>query len=173
MAKELNAAIVAELAERYEGVANLVLVHYQGLTAPQMSEVRQRLRANDINLEVVKNRLARLAFEKAGLPDLRDLLIGPTAVASSDTDFIAVAREVVDFAKGHKQIAVRGGVAEGSRVDPETVAELAGHGSRKMLVSMAVGAVAAPLSSFMGVSSGMLRSLVSVLDAHRSKLQGD
>jgi len=173
MSKLLNTAIIEELIERYRGVANLVLVDYLGLTAPEMCELRSRLRARDIRLEVVKNRLARLAFAKTDLPaEIDDLLAGPTAVASSAGDFIAVAKELVEFAGKNECFRIKGGVAEGAPVGLEQVRALAALGSRKALVARAVGAMAAPMSSFAGVTSGLLRSLLGVLDARKSKLEG-
>ena len=57
MNREQKAAAVAEIAENIKEAQAVFAVDYRGLSVPQASELRARLRAADARFSVVKNTL--------------------------------------------------------------------------------------------------------------------
>ena len=60
-----------------------VLLHYRELKVKEITDLRNRLRTggNEIELQVAKNTLLRIAANNAGKPGLEGLFTGPTAIA--------------------------------------------------------------------------------------------
>jgi len=104
-----------------------LLVTFQGLTVPEMEDLRKRLREQGATFMVVKNTLLRIALEETGYP-LPDgpVLEGPTAVVFTLEDPVSAAKTVMDFIKDHEeQLNVKAGYIE-RRVMPVLRAQLIG-----------------------------------------------
>ena len=66
MARAEKAAAVAEIVDSFNDSAGAVLTEYRGLTVKQLQDLRRSLRGN-ANYAVVKNTLAKLAANEAGI----------------------------------------------------------------------------------------------------------
>ncbi len=76
---------VEELAGKLSESPVIAVAGVKGLPSKQMQEIRKKLHG-DVEIKVVKNRLARRAFEKVdrkGLKDLEESINGPTAILFS------------------------------------------------------------------------------------------
>ena len=82
MPTEAKQATVSELTELLSGAGTTIVSDHRGLSVADLHRVRRELREKDISYRVVKNRLARIAAEQSGRPELIPLLVGPTALAS-------------------------------------------------------------------------------------------
>ena len=60
---EEKKAIVAEVAEVVTSTTSVIAAEYRGLTVDKLTELRKQARESDVVLRVVKNSLARRAFE--------------------------------------------------------------------------------------------------------------
>jgi large subunit ribosomal protein L10 len=65
---------------------------------------------------VVKNRLARRAAEGSPISQLDRWFRGPTALVYHPHDAVAMAKQLVDFAKDHPSLEVRAGLLDRSQV---------------------------------------------------------
>ncbi len=72
---------VALLKEKFERAASLVLADYRGLKASEMVALRAKFTKAGLEFRVVKDTLARIAAEQAGVPDLSQLFTGPIGIA--------------------------------------------------------------------------------------------
>ena len=80
---EQKKAIVAELSERLKSSITGVVVSYEGINTEDDTKLRKELRENDVKYTVVKNTLLSRACEEAGLEDIKPVLEGTTAIATS------------------------------------------------------------------------------------------
>ena len=69
-------AAVAEIVESFNDAAGAVLTEYRGLTVKQLQDLRRSLGEN-ANYAVVKNTLAKIAANEAGIDGFDDLLDRP------------------------------------------------------------------------------------------------
>ena len=67
---------VDELAEKVERASVIISTDYGGLTVAEMTDLRRKLRAQQIEFRVIKNTLARFAATKAGKEDLDKIIVG-------------------------------------------------------------------------------------------------
>ncbi|MCH7940342.1 MAG: 50S ribosomal protein L10, partial [Candidatus Marinimicrobia bacterium] len=76
-----KAEIVATTAARMRAAAAIYFTDFRGLSAPQATELRAKLREGNVDYIVVKKTLSRLAAKEAGLADIDDFLVGQVALA--------------------------------------------------------------------------------------------
>jgi large subunit ribosomal protein L10 len=176
MLKEQKEQVVAELVERLKASDTLFVADYRGLDMTAIDEVRTALLKHGARFSVVKNTLTKRAAEEAGVPDLVELLDGPTAIAFvGDGDMVAVAKTLSDSAKQTKILALKGGILEGKAMTAEEIQRLASLPSAELLRGQVLGAIVAPLTAIAGLVNAPLQNLHGLLDARIEQLreQGD
>jgi large subunit ribosomal protein L10 len=174
MKKSDKERVVSELADRLKSSPTLIVADYRGLTMPQIDDLRGKLLEHGARFSVVKNTLTRRAAEQAGADALLALLEGPTAIAflESDGDPVAVAKAFATAARETQQLLViRGGIMEGQAISEEDVQNLAKLPPADVLRAQLVGAVAAPMSTVVGLFNAPLRDIVGVLQARIDQLE--
>lgn len=122
---------------------SVVVTHYRGLTVADMESLRCEMRANGASFKVVKNRLAKRAFEGTPYTNLADLMTGPVAVAYS-ADPVAAAKVVDKFAKGKENLVILGGALGDKVLSVADVKALASMPSLDQLRAQLVGLISAP-----------------------------
>jgi large subunit ribosomal protein L10 len=165
--------IVAELTERLKSSESLLVADYRGLTMPEIDDLRTKLLETGAGFSVVKNTLTRRAAEEAGVKELLELIDGPTAIAFIEAggDPAAAAKVLNDAARARSVLVIRGGLLEGKAVSDAEVNQLATLPSVDILRAQLAGAVAAPLTTIVGLFTAPLRDLVGVLDARIEQLE--
>ena len=173
MLRQDKERIVSELAERLKSSQNLLVADYRGLSMPEIDELRSKLLETGARFSVVKNTLTRLAAEEVGVKQLLDLIDGPTAIAFIDAegDPAAAAKILNDTARAHEVLVIRGGLLEGDTVSDVEIKRLATLPPADVVRAQFAGAVAAPLTTIVGLFTAPLRDLVNVLDARITQLQ--
>jgi len=168
MPSVINQLTVAELANRFRTMSNAVLVDFTGMKAGQADLLRGKLREQGARMTIVKNSLARQALNDLGLASAANLFTGPVAVVSGG-DAATLARFLRDWSRKERVLAWRGALVGGEAIGPEGVDAIATLPPLKVLQAQAVGAMAAPLSGFVGALQGILRNLVGVVKAIAEK----
>lgn len=168
-----KAQLIEEMTEKLGRARGAVLLQTEGLTVAEAQDLRRKLRAQGIELHVIKNTLLRKASEAAHYQDLSALLTGQTAIALSYEDEVASAKAISDYlktAKTAKPIKVKAGILERGPISAKQVEDLAKVPSRDTLRGQVVGTVMGPLNQTYGVLSAPLRDLVNVLEARIRQL---
>jgi large subunit ribosomal protein L10 len=164
--------VVAELAERLRASDTLIVADYRGLTMSEIDGVRTELLRHGARFSVVKNTLTKRAAEEAGVPQLVELLDGPTAIAFvGDGDMIGVAKSLQETARRTRILALRGGILQGQPMSADQVRDLAALPPTEVLQGQVLGAVVGPLNAIVGLFTAPLRELVGVIDARIGQLQ--
>lgn len=161
--------IVADLKAKLEKAASGVLVDYKGITVADDTKLRAELRKAGVEYSVKKNTLIKLAADQLGLNGLDDVLKGTTALAVSDTDLVAPAKVLSEFAEKHEKFTIKAGFIEGKVVNADEVKALAKLPSKEVLVAKALGGLNAPITGFVSVLNANLRGLVVALNAIAEK----
>lgn len=160
---------VTALAGRVSRSPTLYLADFTGLNVAKATELRRRLRAAGIEYVVVKNTLARRAFDAAAVPGLLAHLAGPTAVVLAGEDPVAAAKLLAEFAREFQRPAIKAGLVDGKEVSADQVKRLALLPSRPELLAQVGGAFQAPMAGFLGAMQGLLQMMVGALEALKTK----
>jgi large subunit ribosomal protein L10 len=173
MLRQDKERIVGELAERLKSSPNILVADYRGLSMPEIDELRTKLLETGARFSVVKNTLTRLAAEQAGVQALLELIDGPTAIAfiDADGDPAAAAKILNDTARANDVLVIRGGLLEGDTVGDAEIKRLATLPPADVLRAQLASAVAAPLTTIVGLFTAPLRDIVNVLDARIKQLE--
>jgi large subunit ribosomal protein L10 len=163
---------VAELKEKFDRANSVIAVDYRGLGVPAINELRGKLReGGDTEYHVVKNAVLRRAAEGGDVALMSEHFQGPTAVAVSYGDPVAMAKALVDFAKDNEDLELKGGVLDGKAVDLGEIATLATLPSLDALRGKIVGLLQAPAQMVARVLQAPAGQLARLADARRSQLE--
>ncbi|TLS66922.1 50S ribosomal protein L10 [Mariprofundus erugo] len=168
MNKNDKQQIVDELHTAWSESNAGVVAHYRGLTVPEMSDLRRRLRDAGVSLQVVKNTLARRAADGTDFKAAEVLFTGPVAIAYG-TEPVGMAKAVTEFAKTHKAFEVKGGMLDGKLIDVDGITALATLPSREVLLAKMLGSMQSPVSGFVRTLAEVPASFVRTLAAIRDQ----
>lgn len=164
MARPEKEAAVKEIADKLTSSKSVVVTDYMGLDVAAITELRKNLRESGVEYKVVKNTLARIAAKNAEVEEINELFVGPTAIAFGMDDAVSPAKVLVDFAKDHKELEIKGGALEGEIINEDKVKSLAEIPPREQLLAQVLAGMQAPISGLVNVLQGNLRGLVQVLN---------
>lgn len=168
----LNRARKQELIESYsEGLGKSVhafLLTYRGVTVPQVTELRSRVRAKGGTYTVVKNTLALRAIESGALNALQPFFTGPTAVVYG-ADPVALAKVLTDYVKEVPAYEFKAALVDGRAVKAAEIKELASLPSRDELIAKLVYLLQSPITRFVRVLAAVPQSFVVVMDQVRQQ----
>jgi large subunit ribosomal protein L10 len=174
MLKTEKERVVADLVERLRASDTLIVADYRGLTMPEIDGVRTEVLKHGARFTVVKNSLTKRAAEEAGVPELLELLDGPTAIAFvGEGDMVGVAKALSDTARQTKILSVRGGILQGKPMSADQVRDLAALPPAEVLRGQVLGAIVAPLNAIAGLINAPLQNLVGLIDARIEQLGGE
>jgi len=143
--------LVNNLHDTFDNAASVVIVHCIGLTVEESTNLRTKMRNENCNFKVTKNRIARIALKDTKYQHMDSMFKGPTAIGSS-SDPVMAAKILVDYAKENEKLVIIGGGLEEkalSRIDVEALAKLP---SLNDLRGKLVGLLQAPASKILRLS---------------------
>ena len=159
MNRDEKATAIEEIAAEIEAAEAIFAVDYRGISVPQAAELRGKLRDADASFRIVKNRLTKIAADKAGEERLADLLQGPTALTFVRGDTAQAAKAISTFAKEHDVLTFKGGFMDGIDVDEDRFKAIAKLPAREVLYGQFAGIVASPLTGLARGLGSMIQGL--------------
>ena len=159
MNREQKSAAIDEIAAQIEGAEAIFAVDYRGISVAQAAELRTKLRESDSSFRIVKNRLTKLAADKAGEERLTDLLEGPTALTFVAGDTAGAAKAISTFNKEHGVLTFKGGFMGELLLDEDKFRSIARLPSREVLDGQLAGVVASPLTGLVRGLGSMIQGL--------------
>ena len=163
--------IVSEVAAVAESAHSAVAAEYRGLTVEEMTDLRVKARQGGVYLRVVKNTLARRAFEGTEFECMSDQLVGPLVLAFSQEDPGSAARLIKDFAKEHSKLEVKVLAVGGEVLAASDLDRLASLPTRDQAISMLMAVMKAPLDKFARTLNEVPGTLVRTVAAIRDQKQ--
>ena len=147
---------------------------FSGMSVNAMNDLRQQLRGKGVQFRVVKNTLAHLAADAAGLPGFKQIIEGPTGVAFGYGDPTEPARTLAEYIRTNRSpLTIRGGLMDERVLSVGDVSVLASLPSRDELLARLFGQLQAPVSGLVNVLSGPMSGLARVLQARADQLENE
>ncbi len=166
---------VAELQDKLERCSIAVTTGYSRITVNEMTDLRRRTREAGFEFVVIKNSLLSLAADAAQMPQLKDIMEGPTAVAFGYDEPVDVAKTLHDYIRTTRSaLTIQGAVVgTGPALPTGEVERLATLPPRPQLLAQLLGQIQSPISGLINVLNGPLWSFGGLLQARIQQLESD
>jgi len=177
---------VNELADSIERCEIAIATDYRGLRVSDMVQLRRAMKdAQGVEMRVVKNRLFKIAAEKANRLVMSELVDGPTAVLFGFDDVAAPARAASAYKKeARNDFAMRLGVMGTQVLSAADLEELATLPPKPELIAKLAGSLQGPIAQLAGLFNNLkpvapgrllnnsVTTLAGLLDARAEQLEG-
>lgn len=166
--RDKKQALVADFSELLATSKLTAFANYQNLTVAELQKLRAEARAKDVTIRVIKNRLVRVALADNDTYKDTDTsaLVGQLLYATSDSDEVAPAKVLNDFAQTHPALKLAGAFSnEGVALGVEEATALANLPSREQLVAEVVAQLLSPVHDVTNALSGNLHALLDGVEA--------
>jgi large subunit ribosomal protein L7/L12 len=154
---------VDKLKQDFEKVKSAFLVDFRGMKVVDATELRRQIRKSQGTLKVVKNTLALRASEGMAMRVLEEHFQGPTAIAYTSEDPVALAKILNNVAKDNPTLVIKAGFLEGTFIEGKRIGEVANLPGKTALQGQVVGMLASPLRRLMWVLNGTIQKFLVVL----------
>jgi large subunit ribosomal protein L10 len=173
MPTQAKAEKIEELAEKLGRAAVTILVQTQGLNVKDMTDLRRKMREAQIEFQIAKNTLLRIATERNNMNDLdKKIFNGQTAVAIGYEDEVATAKAVTDYVRTSRVVVLKSGILGGRTLTAEQIEGLARIvGGKTQAKAQVVGTIQGPLGNAYNLLNAPLRDFVYVLQSRAEQLQ--
>jgi len=164
-------AIVAEVAEVATNALSVVAADYRGLPVANMTKLRADARKAGVYMRVVRNTLARRAFEGTEFACMSDALVGPLLLAFSQHEPGAAAKLIRDFMKTNDKLAVKALAIGGKLLDAKQLDTVAKLPNKEEAIATLMAVMNAPITKFVRTLAEPHAKLVRTIAAVRDQKQ--
>jgi large subunit ribosomal protein L10 len=165
--------IVAEVNETASDALSLVIADARGVDVTDMTELRAKAREANIDLRVVRNTLARRAFEGTEYECVIDSLSGPSLFGFSMEDPGACARLFKDFAEDNDVFDIKALAVGGEMLDAGKIDVLAKLPTRDQALSLLAACMIAPVTKLVRTFNEVPSSVTRVVAAVKDKKEAE
>jgi len=169
--KKVKELMIREMKDVFSEKKGFVISSFENVKAAEMDTFRKKMRQSGSRYMVIKNRLARIALENAGISELHETMSEKKVLGIGiiEEDPVLVAKLMMEFSKKNKGFKVADGYLEGRPLAAKRIKELSELPGREQLIAMVVGTLNAPISNFVGVLSSVVKKILYVLNAVKEK----
>lgn len=160
--------MVAQLHDIFSKTSVVVIAQYSGLTVAQMQNLRKQMKQAGAQVQVAKNRLARIALDGTSVASVGALMKGPTLIAWS-IDPVAAPKAAVAFAKDFDKFVILGGAMGATALNVDGIKTLATMPSLDELRAKLLGLLVAPATKLAQLATAPAAKLARVVGAYAVK----
>jgi large subunit ribosomal protein L10 len=168
---ERKKAVVTEVAEVAKRALSAIAAEYRGLSVADMTNLRVSARNAGVYLRVVRNTLARRAFEGTELACMNDGLSGPLILAFSREEPGSAARVMRDYAKENDKLVIKLVAFGGKLLETSDIGRLASLPSKDESIGLLMSVMMAPIAKLVRTLAEPQAKLVRTLAAVRDQKQ--
>ncbi len=159
-----------ELRSKLSEHSDVLFLNYSSLKSAELTQLRKDLKASDASIFVTKNSYMKRVFEDVKkASDVARMIDGPTALVFIKDDPVVVSRALVDFAKAHESLDIRGGFLGERLLSLGEVKHIAKLSSKQAVYQQVASVLNAPVSKLAGSLNQILAKIAYALKAVSEK----
>jgi large subunit ribosomal protein L10 len=172
MSKPVKEMIMFDYKRRFQDLDGALVVDIRGIEANANNSLRLGLAEKSIRITVIKNTLAKRAFEDTPLQGLTPALQGPSALAYGAESVVDLARELVEWAKKIDDLELKGAVLDGEYYDgAEGVKRLSKFPTRDEAQAKIVQLILSPAGRAVGAATAPGAKILSIIKEIQKRLE--
>jgi len=164
-------AIVAEVNETASKALSAVMADYRGVSVDDMTTLRKTARESGVQVRVIRNTLAKRAFEGTEFECMNEAMLGPNILAFSLEDPGAGARLFKDFAKENDDFEIKALSVGGKLLPAEQIDALAKLPTREEALALLMAVMQAPITKLVRTMNDVPGRVTRVVAAVRDQKQ--
>lgn len=166
--------IVEEMTDKFSRASSFFMADFTGVDVNTVNELRQEFFDQNVEYRIVKNTLAKLSLDKAGIDGFDGYLKGVNAYAISYDDPTTPIRIIKDFKKKKlkDKLELKAAFFEGQVIEATGVEALANLPTKQELLGQLVGMLASPMTKLARTLQAPMSNTVGVLKSLEEKKQG-
>ncbi|UCF63133.1 MAG: 50S ribosomal protein L10 [bacterium] len=169
MATAQKEKVVQEMSDKFSRASSIYLVDFTGMDVNMTNQLRRNFQESNIEYRVVKNTLAKISFDKAGIEGMEPFLKGVNAYAISYDDPTLPVKVLEKHKEYKEKLKLKAALFEGQVVGTDKVENLSKIPSRQELLGQLVGMLNSPMSKLVYALNGVMYNLVNALKALEEK----
>ena len=166
ISKQQKEELVVQYKKWVDESDGLVLTHYHNLSVKDISDLRKEIRETGGEFHVIKNTLAKRAFEESGREWKEGVFTGPTALGISYENPSGLAKALKDFANEKGTIEIKSGYLAERLVSVDEINALADLPSMSEMRAKLLSTIAAPASKLVRTLAEPGRQVAAVLKSY-------
>lgn len=171
ISKQQKEELVAQYKKWLKESDGLILTHYHGLSVKAIGDLRRDIRESGGEFHIIKNTLAKLAFEESGREWKENVFIGPTALGVSYQNPTGLAKAIKDFSKEFGTIEIKSGYLAERLMTVEEIVALAELPSMETMRAKLLSTILAPASQLVRTLAEPGRQVAAVIKSYSEKEQ--
>ena len=164
MNREEKEKAIERLRQELARANSVFVVSFEKIPVAADWELRKQVRAAGGQYRVVKNTLAARGGHGTPAEPLLQKLEGPTALALTETNPVALAKALSAYAKANPNFTFRAGVVEGRVVSLAEFTALTTLPSKEELLGKVLYLLGSPARRIASTMQAVIRNLAAVLD---------
>src|SRR5262245_7630094 len=160
------------IAKTFAAASSVYLVNLQGLTVPQVTDLRRKIRHARGACKVVKNRLAVRGAKGTATETLAEHFRGPTGIVSHPEEPVTLAKVLAEFAKDHPAFGLKAAVVSSRLVDAEGIKKLATLPGLSEIRATLLGLIQAPATRLARVLAAPGQQVARAVSEREKQLGG-
>ena len=168
---ESKKVIVDQVGTTASNALSLVIADARGVNVTHMTILREKAREQNIEIRVVRNTLAKLAFKGTDFECVSEVLTGPSLFGFSMEDPGAAARLFKEFAKDNDKFEVKALSISGQLLDNGKIDDLAKLPTLEQALGQLACVTLAPITKLVRTFNEVPTKVTRVVGAVRDKKQ--
>ena len=168
---ESKKVIVDQVGTTASNALSLVIADARGVNVTHMTILREKAREQNIEIRVVRNTLAKLAFKGTDFECVSEVLTGPSLFGFSMEDPGAAARLFKEFAKDNDKFEVKALSISGQLLDNGQIDVLAKLPTLEQALGQLACVSLAPITKLVRTFNEVPTKVTRVVGAVRDKKQ--
>ena len=168
---ESKKVIVDQVGTTASNALSLVIADARGVDVTHMTTLREKARKQNIEIRVVRNTLAKLAFKGTDFECVSEVLTGPSLFGFSMEDPGAAARLFKGFAKDNDKFEVKALSISGQLLDNGQIDVLATLPTLEQALGQLACVTLAPITKLVRTFNEVPTKVTRVVGAVRDKKQ--
>lgn len=162
-------AVIEKYTEKFKRAKCVYVAEYEGINVASVTEVRKKFREQNVEYKVLKNRLARIALNNAGISELDEYLTGANTYIIGYDDPVIPAKILEEFNKKVEILKLKSVLFEGKVFGAEDAKNIAKLPSREVLLGQLLGMLNSPMTKLAGTLQASMQKMVGVLISLKDK----